>query len=739
MIGGYDVYNNDADPMDDQGHGTHVAGIIASRDSSYQGVAPGASLVGVKALNSQGSGYASDVLSGISWCVHNKDRFNISTISLSLGCDGAQCVHYQNECSDDLLAGVINEAYDNDITVFIATGNSGWTDGISNPACVPHAIAVGGVSDTDGFMFNRGKLVDVVAPGSTIYSTYLNAGWQSFSGTSMATPHAAALSLLISDYFARTEQQHLTPDEILLRLQKGVLLNDTTGSHLILPRADLVVALTPVLTFTNNTLKNGSASVFNSTLIEVRSDVALQEAYLELLLPNGTVVNTVMNRSNSSFYSLMLSNLSFGIYSFSVIGIDSAGFLGRSELRDFSVLQEDITLNINSPLSGSYYGTDIPFEIMVNGTLLSRVGTFLFNSSYETGLFENQTISGTSFNHSMLIDISGFSDGNYALRLFAQDSFGSNLTNDVVFEIDRFAPAFGVIHLNPTSPTVLGNLTISFELLEKHLNYTFFSTNVSGGWVNYTLTSNSTTFNYTFGDMVTSGPIYYFLIAQDLAGNYNKTGGYFILSNVSLNDPLNNVSSSAQGMILSPTNGSVFEAGEEYLFNAASNESGNMSYRWDFGDDNQSFGLQAVHRYFGLANRTVRFYVMNATVNKSDSVLVVVNDNLTPVIQKTVYPTQIHLEDEKSLRVDTLVQDGTDLKGVLTFADQALEGTCAVADNATNCSWQVVLASSGPLLLSLNITDSAPVVHSALASFEVTVLSCSDGVANGLESGVDCG
>ncbi|HIJ10694.1 TPA: S8 family serine peptidase, partial [Candidatus Woesearchaeota archaeon] len=92
VAGGWDTYHDDANPLDDHGHGTHVAGIALSQNDTYKGVAPSASVVAVKAISANGKGYASDVLAGIEYCTSNAKRLNISVISMSLACGGNSCV-----------------------------------------------------------------------------------------------------------------------------------------------------------------------------------------------------------------------------------------------------------------------------------------------------------------------------------------------------------------------------------------------------------------------------------------------------------------------------------------------------------------------------------------------------------------------------------------------------------------------------------------------------------------------
>ena len=88
VLGGYDFVYNDSNPMDDNGHGTHVAGIVASTHLTYTGVAPGVNIVALKVLDNFGSGNFSDGTAAIDWSIENKDVYNISVLNLSLGNGG---------------------------------------------------------------------------------------------------------------------------------------------------------------------------------------------------------------------------------------------------------------------------------------------------------------------------------------------------------------------------------------------------------------------------------------------------------------------------------------------------------------------------------------------------------------------------------------------------------------------------------------------------------------------------
>ncbi len=147
------------------------------------GVAPEASLYAVKALDSSGSGYLSDVVAGVDWAVDN----DMDVISMSLGSD-----FYSST-----LETACDNAYQNGLILVAAAGNdgnpAGKTDSVDYPARYDSVIAVAATDDTDtrATWSSTGPDVELSAPGVSIYSTYLNDGYATGSGTSMACPHVA--------------------------------------------------------------------------------------------------------------------------------------------------------------------------------------------------------------------------------------------------------------------------------------------------------------------------------------------------------------------------------------------------------------------------------------------------------------------------------------------------------------------------------------------------------------------
>ena len=206
-LGGKDFVNNDADPLDDNGHGSHVAGIITADGvvSKAKGVAPGTGVISGKVLGASGSGYFSDVVAAIYWAVdgpdgiaNTSDDFKADAISMSLGTSPPYT--YKGFCDNALpdLTTAIKYALDKGTIVVVAAGNSG-SSGVSIPGCISYSTTIGAVDSTDkvASFSGRGNAVDVSAPGVSIYSSVLGSSYATYSGTSMATPMVTGTVALI--------------------------------------------------------------------------------------------------------------------------------------------------------------------------------------------------------------------------------------------------------------------------------------------------------------------------------------------------------------------------------------------------------------------------------------------------------------------------------------------------------------------------------------------------------------
>ncbi len=248
-----DFVNQKTEPYDDNGHGTHVAGIIGgsgySSKGKYTGVAPKCNLIGVKVLDHRGDGNISDVLAGLQWIMDNRKRYNIRVVNISVGTSAKDVLD-----ENSLLVQGVNAVWDNGMVVVVAAGNNGpGPMSISTPGISRKVITVGSSDDSIAVeVFGSGrtkdysgrgptpfciKKPDIVAPGSNIIScnisrhttksgngevrlTFANSPmmYTVKSGTSMATPVVSgAIAVLLS------KNPELTNREVKLRLRNSAI------------------------------------------------------------------------------------------------------------------------------------------------------------------------------------------------------------------------------------------------------------------------------------------------------------------------------------------------------------------------------------------------------------------------------------------------------------------------------------------------------------------------------------
>lgn len=182
---GYDWVNNDADPMDDHGHGTHCAGIIAAATNNSIGIAGLAQvrIMAEKGLDAEGTGYDDDLAQAIIHAVDHGARI----LSLSWG----------SSSPSELIEDAIHYACNHGVLVIAAAGNEASSHP-HYPAAYDDVVAVAATDSDDApaYFSNYGDWVEVAAPGVSIYSTF-SGSYRYLSGTSMACPHTAGVAALI--------------------------------------------------------------------------------------------------------------------------------------------------------------------------------------------------------------------------------------------------------------------------------------------------------------------------------------------------------------------------------------------------------------------------------------------------------------------------------------------------------------------------------------------------------------
>jgi thermitase len=205
---GTNIVNEGTDPDDDVGHGTHVSGIIGASVNNGEGVA-GVSwynkIMPVKVLDSSGAGSTYSVAQGIIWAVDHGAK----VINMSLG----------NYAQADFLHDAIKYAYEHDVVMIAASGNDN-TDRPGYPAAYPEVFAVAATNSSKekASFSNYGDYIDVAAPGDSIASTYPGSQYAALSGTSMASPHVAALAGLI-----RSVNPELSNVEVMEIMRKSAI------------------------------------------------------------------------------------------------------------------------------------------------------------------------------------------------------------------------------------------------------------------------------------------------------------------------------------------------------------------------------------------------------------------------------------------------------------------------------------------------------------------------------------
>lgn len=330
VLDGYDYYNNDTNPMDDHGHGTYIAGIVAAK-GGINGTAPDAKLIAMKVCGPSGMGCPTDAISNaITWCINNRTIYNISVISISLG--NNQSYENTTDCPVELIND-INNAYLSNISVVIASGNYGFTNGTAWPSCRGNTTSVGNVYDTNIGPYhsyvanctdtttqtdkivcssNRGKNLDLFAPGCYITSTDLS-GYGIGCGTSSAAPHVSGTIALMLE-----KNKTLTPDEILSnlknsgkRVENWTRVNAYNAIKIRIDQCDNLDVENGVYSLIKNISSNGTCLNINANNVTING----QYNTISGNLSGYGVYNS--NKGSNIIQNITIKNFGHGVYFFS--------------------------------------------------------------------------------------------------------------------------------------------------------------------------------------------------------------------------------------------------------------------------------------------------------------------------------------------------------------------------------------------------------------------------------------
>ena len=535
IIGGYDFVNSDSDPMDDHGHGTHVAGIVAA-NGSITGVAPEAKIIAIKVCNSGGTCAEDHIRAGIDWCVGNSSNYNISVISMSLGSGlySSSC-DYQDDDFNITLG--INNAVGKNISVVISAGNglnnvgSGRANQIASPACIQNATSISSVNKSDSIdvsYADRNQLVLLVAPGTLINSTWIDGSYAIGTGTSMAAPHVSGAIALMRQYLTLTNKTR-TPEEI-----EDTLNN--TGKKIVDPNESAVANYSRINVYDaiisldtdspNVTLispANGTTSIgTNQTFKCNATDLALKNMTFYLWNSTGIYNETFSNVSGSyNNFEINITNITYGDYSWNCVYYDENNNLGYYSNNTFSYL--GIEVNLISPADNLFTKENQTFNCSVDSSNgLANITLYLWNSS---SLEYNLTNNVSGISNSSSFDFNFTHEGNYVWNCLgfnnlSNSSFASSnysLTYDLtVPNITLISPADGY--------STTGTQTINFEFnVSDNFNISSCSLLFDNSIVEYNSSVISINSSNTISHQIGTGTYNWNINCTDKSGNIGNS------------------------------------------------------------------------------------------------------------------------------------------------------------------------------------------------------------------------
>lgn len=467
VLAGYDTVSNDGDPLDGNGHGSHIAGIIAG-SGQIQGMAPGAGIAAFRALDNSGSGSGGDVVEGIDWCIGNSTAYNITVISLSLAqvyLNGSEIV-FSNHCDgNDVVVNAANSARENGILVFAAAGNNGNSASIATPACGSNVTAIGAVDKTDSpSSFNSGAIMSFWAPGVNIYSVSSSGSSgcaDGFcSGTSMAAPHAAGIAALLLQYKKFENGTSLKPVQVIEAMNKSGI--NVTKSGVTKVRVDAYGAIR-FLDLQSPFIDINMSAIdvyFNSTNMTINFSAI--DPFLDYSLINVTYPNGTQWFNSTTNVTIPFSNLTIsGNYTVTLFSNDSNNNKNLS-VKSFRIITPAITLDYPTRFLNSS-DNDITINCSVKSQF-SLVNLSLYHNF--NGIFSfNQTVIATSNINATNFTFNNLSDGVYSYNCISSDDSNNTAFSDsnYTFTVDTTNPGVGLLTPSNASTETSSSATFTYN------------------------------------------------------------------------------------------------------------------------------------------------------------------------------------------------------------------------------------------------------------------------------------
>jgi len=626
---------------DDMFHGTHVAGIIVSNNTTYRGVAPGVDIYIAKVFDMYG--YADDIniLNAIDWCINQK----VNIISMSLGgkagfnCNSTFDLAISNLTSSGILPVIaVGNSGPSGIDDCRVYNNDGSSYSICSPGCVRNALSVGSVGSNDeisGFS-SRGPVQalleytkpDVVAPGRLIFSTMPTNLWAYLSGTSMSTPHASGLAALILQKYPNWTPQMVKAAIIGSANQSKVGFsshNNTYGWGRIDALKSVENITINSYNITNNSAINFSLCAKDEFLITTYWEEGQNEAHnkINLTISNNTYSFSVSN-GNDTTLQAGLSSVE-GCYNISIEGVNVYNskkiFVATNDIENVTIhsiiLKDDdyfvtkgdeITLLVNA--TDNYAVAWVKANISeVNSS--SDLVNLSYNSSsnlYEATILINQTPQFKKVN----------------ITILTQDNVGNGvkLWNNslpfvtiVLYNISSPLSSDACINFTSNNLSEIKNFS-SFNLT---LNYYYNGSCQNYNWSNFKKVGiiNFSNVNISFSGFEK------LLSLNDYLKIYIMRPNSFDIENISLENFTDlNVNSSIQLFDLPFSE-------KAYVYHNKGSNNQSINSTWSIGDyfSDYDFALSnvsfVINQWYDLGNRGT-IYIYD---NKNESVQIITGSN----------------------------------------------------------------------------------------------------------------
>jgi hypothetical protein len=514
---------------DENGHGTHITGIIVSTHPTYKGTTLNTKYIPIMVCDSNGDCNGNDVLNGIYWCIENKNTYNISVISMSLG--GGQFTSYC-DASYPLDAAAIDNATTNNISVVVATGNLGGeitnnSAGISNPACIQNSIRIGNTNYSDDMAttgLRHNFFTDIItAPGVSITSTYPTDTYASSSGTSMSTPHVSGIITLLNHYKKLESNTILTPSTIkqfIINSGKKIYDSNTDNNYTRINAYQTILSSDTITPSTESILPIETLTDPQNITFACNASDNLKLENLTLKIYNETSLYYTITNSSPINNQLTINqsiNLTGGNYEYFCKSYDNASNYNKTNNKTIST--QSIQIEIISPINNTYTNQN---QTIINCSTqstdeLKNITLFIYRNS---SLIYNLTKNISGLNNYSLFEYNLTNETTYHYNCLSKNNNSKNRqTENYTITYDNTSPQITLTSPENNTRTQTKTHTFTYSQIETNpANCTLNIQNSSGSYYQLPTT------NYQLSD----GTHTWSITCTDLANNSNTSETYEI-------------------------------------------------------------------------------------------------------------------------------------------------------------------------------------------------------------------